>query len=201
MNHLKGPGKAIRLVYICTEPTGFHARPAGQFAKTAGAYASSVTVVKGEEKADASSILSVLSLGLRKGDRFEVIIEGPDQDDAASAADAFLQTMAEREREVSAVDGKRPIRGTGGSGGIAIGPLYLYQKTPETMETDAKDHLANPQQEWERFLKARAEAVRQLHTLEMKTREEGLLDATASGNASDDSSGPGTGGICQEKDL
>ena len=177
MNHLEGRRKPIRITYTCKAPTGIHARPAGQFAKTVGAYESSVTVVKGEEKADASSILSVLSLGLRKGDRFEVIIEGPDQDDAASAADAFLQTMAEREREVSAVDGKRPIRGTGGSGGIAIGPLYLYQKTLKTMESDAKDHLANPQQEWERFLKARAEAVRQLHTLEMKTREEGLLDA------------------------
>ena len=177
MNHLGEPDKAIRLVYICTEPTGLHARPAGQFAKAVGAYASSVTVVKGEEKADASSILSVLSLGIREGDRFEVIIEGPDQDDAASAADAFLRTMAQRAREVSAVDGKRPIRGTGGSGGIAIGPLYLYQKISETMETDAEDHPADPQQEWERFLKARAEAVRQLHTLEMKTREEGLLDA------------------------
>ena len=177
MNHLEGRRKPIRITYTCKAPTGIHARPAGQFAKTVGAYESSVTVVKGEEKADASSILSVLSLGLRKGDRFEVIIEGSDQDDAASAADVFLRTIAEREREIGAVDGKRPIRGTGGSGGIAIGPLYLYQKTLKTMESDAKDHLANPQQEWNRFLKARAEAVRRMHTLEMKTREEGLMEA------------------------
>lgn len=97
MRYLQRPGKAIRLSYVCTDPAGFHARPAGQFVKEAGAFASAITVINGEKSAEAGSILSLLGLGIRQGDRFEVIIEGADQEAAALAADAFFQTIARRD--------------------------------------------------------------------------------------------------------
>lgn len=58
MRYLQRPGKAIRLSYVCTDPAGFHARPAGQFVKEAGAFASAITVINGEKNAEAGSILS-----------------------------------------------------------------------------------------------------------------------------------------------
>ncbi len=176
MTNLEGSEKEIRFVYTCIEPTGFHARPAGQLVKKVGAFLSSVTIVKGDETADSSSILSLMGLGIRVGDRFEVIIEGPDQEDAASAVDAFLQTIAEREI-LDTLDGMRTIRGTSGSGGIAIGPLYVLKKTRERTETGTEHTPTDSQQEWKRFLKAREEAVRRMHALELEMSEEGRMDA------------------------
>lgn len=237
MRYLQRPGKAIRLSYVCTDPAGFHARPAGQFVKEAGAFASAITVINGEKNAEAGSILSLLGLGIRQGDRFEVIIEGTDQEAAALAVDAFFQTIARRNslddpdqapapeqtapelsgkeskdagcrgeskdeggRKEKVSDGMITIQGTGGTGGIAIGPVYLFdppgqnsgQKPDQKPETnpdkkpDTKPECGkagtnsaskDPQLEWDRFLSAREEAVSRIRVLERKAREEGLADA------------------------
>ena len=239
MRYLQRPGKAIRLSYVCTDPAGLHARPAGQFVKEAGAFASAITVINGEKSAEAGSILSLLGLGIRQGDRFEVIIEGADQEAAALAADAFFQPIARRDslgdpdqaptpesicspkeskdescrgdskdaggrgeskdeggRKEKVSDGMITIQGTGGSGGIAIGPVYLFDppgqnsgqkpdtnseknphQKPECGKTGAKSASKAPQLEWERFLSAREEAVSRIRVLEQTAREEGLTDA------------------------
>ena len=88
------------------------------------------------------------------------------------------------------------MQGTGGSGGIAIGPVYLFDppgqnsgqkpdtnseknphQKPECGKTGTKSASKAPQLEWERFLSAREEAVSQIRVLEQKAREEGLADA------------------------
>ena len=225
----------MRLAYICTDPLGLHARPAGQFVKEVQTYASLVTVIKGEKMADASGILALLGLGIRKGDRFEITVEGPDQETAAAAADAFFKTIADRvipeasekaelkdqnisnpekagdgtcksetsqretnQSEISRIGGSlseiitagtmRTIRGYGVSDGIAIGPLYRYRKKQESVESGSmpgtgtdtvpcsEEIPSDKQQEWDRFLLAREEAVRRMHALELKMSEENLTD-------------------------
>lgn len=47
---------------------GLHARPAALFAQAAAKATSAVTIAKGEKQVNAASILSVISLGVSKGD-------------------------------------------------------------------------------------------------------------------------------------
>ncbi|MBR7058766.1 MAG: HPr family phosphocarrier protein, partial [Stomatobaculum sp.] len=46
--------------YVITDPVGFHARPAGQIAKDLKAFASAVTVFKGDKSADMKKLLKVM---------------------------------------------------------------------------------------------------------------------------------------------
>lgn len=56
---------------------GLHARSAAKIARIALGARSGVWVVRGEERADASSTLDVLTLACPKGSRLELRIEDP----------------------------------------------------------------------------------------------------------------------------
>jgi phosphocarrier protein HPr len=67
-------------------PSGLHARPAERFAREADDFDSTITVGKapGEVMVDAKSVLSVLTLDCRQGDRILIRAEGADADAAVS---------------------------------------------------------------------------------------------------------------------
>ncbi|WP_072312774.1 HPr family phosphocarrier protein [Agrococcus sp. Marseille-P2731] len=67
---------------------GLHARPASLFAQAAAKAGSPVTITKGEKQVNAASILSVISLGVSKGDTVTI-----DSDDE-SALDELEQLLA-----------------------------------------------------------------------------------------------------------
>ncbi|MEN0110362.1 MAG: HPr family phosphocarrier protein [Planctomycetota bacterium] len=69
---------------------GLHARPAELVARTAMAHAAEVTLVRGEHRVDAKSILDLLTLGAAKG--VELVIEATG-DDAEQAADAVAELI------------------------------------------------------------------------------------------------------------
>ncbi|MBO5094445.1 MAG: HPr family phosphocarrier protein [Lachnospiraceae bacterium] len=79
--------------YVVADPLGLHARPAGLLVKKAAAYKSGVTLKNAEtgRSADAKRIMGVMSLGVKKGNRIELSIEGEDEDTAAAELKAFLQ--------------------------------------------------------------------------------------------------------------
>jgi phosphocarrier protein HPr len=76
--------------YTIQDPVGMHARPAGKLAKEAAGYQSTVTVVKGARQADTRRLMALMGLGIRQGDTIAVRVEGPDEDAAAPAIEAFL---------------------------------------------------------------------------------------------------------------
>lgn len=47
--------------YVITDEVGIHARPAGILVKEAKKYASTVTIVKGGKKADATRLMALMS--------------------------------------------------------------------------------------------------------------------------------------------
>ena len=53
--------------------TGLHLRPAGILSKIAGGCKSSVTLIKGDKKINAKSVLNVMSAQINLGD--EIIVE------------------------------------------------------------------------------------------------------------------------------
>ena len=66
-------------------PAGLHARPAADFAAAAARFASDIRLGRGDREADAKSVLLLLTLDVRQGDRVVVSAEGPDAEEAVEA--------------------------------------------------------------------------------------------------------------------
>lgn len=77
--------------YVITDEVGIHARPAGLLVKEAKKYESTVTIVKGDRKADASKLMMLMSLGVKCGEEITVEVEGPDEDAAAAGMEKFFE--------------------------------------------------------------------------------------------------------------
>lgn len=61
---------------------GLHARPATAFIQMANNFRSSLWVEVGDRRANAKSLLGVLSLGVCKGDDVTLIADGADEEEA-----------------------------------------------------------------------------------------------------------------------
>ncbi|PKM62540.1 MAG: phosphocarrier protein HPr [Firmicutes bacterium HGW-Firmicutes-21] len=61
---------------------GLHARPATYFIQKANSYKSSIWVENSDRRANAKSLLGVLSLGIAKGDIITILADGVDEQDA-----------------------------------------------------------------------------------------------------------------------
>ncbi len=79
--------------YVITDPVGVHARPAGLLVKKAASYKSNIMLKNMEtgKSADAKRIMSVMSLGVKQGNKIELSIEGEDEDAASSGLEDFLK--------------------------------------------------------------------------------------------------------------
>jgi phosphotransferase system HPr (HPr) family protein len=75
------------------DPVGLHARPAALFAKLAGKFSSNITIsnltMEGK-RANAKSILGLLTCGVKQGDRVEVQAEGADEEQAVAALEKLV---------------------------------------------------------------------------------------------------------------
>ncbi len=58
--------------YVITDAVGLHARPAGQLVRLVKESDCAVTVEKGNRVADAGRLMSLLGLGVKKGDEVTV---------------------------------------------------------------------------------------------------------------------------------
>ncbi|HEY8582783.1 MAG TPA: HPr family phosphocarrier protein [Capillimicrobium sp.] len=77
---------------VIPEGVGLHARPASRFVEAAAAAGAEVTISKdGGEAVDARSILSVLGLDVRGGDRVTLRVDGADGERVAAELAAVLE--------------------------------------------------------------------------------------------------------------
>ena len=77
--------------YVITDEVGIHARPAGMLVKEAKKYASTVSIVKSEKKADAKKLMVLMGLGVKCGEEVTVEVEGADEEAAAEALETFFK--------------------------------------------------------------------------------------------------------------
>ena len=70
-----GGGDEVELVL--RNEVGLHARPAAVLVRALGAFDAEVTVRLGDQEADGHSVLGLMSLGARQGDRIRVRARGP----------------------------------------------------------------------------------------------------------------------------
>ena len=77
-------------------PDGLHARPAGELVRTVKSFAgTTVTLATSARKVNAASMLSILSLGLKKGTEVEIRAEGGDEAGAVNAIVNLIQSVTE----------------------------------------------------------------------------------------------------------
>lgn len=71
---------------------GLHARPATFFIQKANEFKSSIWVEKNERRVNAKSLLGVLSLGITKDSKINIIADGTDEETAVNGLVALIQT-------------------------------------------------------------------------------------------------------------
>ena len=69
---------------------GLHARPATFFIQKANEFRSSIWVEKEERRANAKSLLGVLSLGITGGTEIKIIADGVDENEAVDALEKLV---------------------------------------------------------------------------------------------------------------
>lgn len=77
--------------YVITDEVGIHARPAGVLAKMAKNLKSAVTITKGERTVDASKLMAVMGLGVKKGD--EVIVASDNEEELEALKKFFEENL------------------------------------------------------------------------------------------------------------
>ncbi|ABN53934.1 MAG TPA: HPr family phosphocarrier protein [Hungateiclostridium thermocellum] len=72
--------------------SGWEAKLAAMFIQKASNYKSTVWIEKGERKANAKSLLGVLSLGIEKGSKIVLTAEGEDEVEALNELENYLES-------------------------------------------------------------------------------------------------------------
>lgn len=77
--------------YTITDTLGLHARPAGLFVKEAKKFSSKITLTKDDKTVNATQLMKLMGLGIKKGTNITITAEGADEDDAVADLKAFLE--------------------------------------------------------------------------------------------------------------
>jgi phosphotransferase system HPr (HPr) family protein len=75
---------------VIQNPAGLQSKSAAIFIQKASNYKSSIWITKNERKANAKSLLGVLSLGIGKGAVVNLSTEGEDEAEAAAELEEYL---------------------------------------------------------------------------------------------------------------
>ena len=75
---------------VIKNSSGLQSKSAAVFIQKASNYKSSIWIVKDERKANAKSLLGVLSLGIGQGAKLAITVEGEDEADAAADLEKYL---------------------------------------------------------------------------------------------------------------
>jgi phosphocarrier protein FPr len=89
---------AERFDWICDYPSGLHARPAARWVDAARRTRAALRVRRGDEAADPRSLVSLLRVGLREGDRVVVSAEGDGASEALVAMKAIIVSLTPQEK-------------------------------------------------------------------------------------------------------
>ena len=183
-----------QLDLVIRNATGLHARPARVLVDIAKQYQSSIEVRHGEKRANAKSLISVLTLGVGRDQQIRIDVAGADEDRAAAALAAAVEEglgeglpeLAAPEHVAAAPDptpaaaAHEPaepglVRGIAGAPGIAIGPLFRYQRA----RVAVREQFGGVEHETDRLHQALEAARHQLATLHAQVAERADLSEAA----------------------
>ena len=73
-------------------PSGLHLRPAGVLSQTAMKFKSDITIVSGEKKIVAKSVLNVMAAGIECGTEITLICDGEDEEEAMKTVSQAIES-------------------------------------------------------------------------------------------------------------
>jgi len=76
-----------------TNSSGLHARPASLWVQMASRYKSSIQIKSEDSEVNGKSILGILSLGLTGGSKFQLIVDGDDEKEAADNLEVLINSL------------------------------------------------------------------------------------------------------------
>ena len=82
--------KTVELAVV--NPSGLHARPAKTLVALAKQYTSAVSIICGAKRANAKSMIAMLTLGATKGSAITLEVDGPDEDKAIADIEAAIRS-------------------------------------------------------------------------------------------------------------
>jgi len=78
--------------------SGLHARPSSMLVKTASQFESELFIEMYGYRVNGKSILGLMTLAAEKGSEMELIIEGPDEEQAASVLTELFENKCKSEK-------------------------------------------------------------------------------------------------------
>jgi len=78
-------------ILLVENSVGLHARPAALMTQAAKKFNSTIELRKGDRKANAKSITSIMQLAVKCGEEVEVIIEGSDEEEAMAYIEQLVK--------------------------------------------------------------------------------------------------------------
>jgi len=77
--------------YVITDEIGIHARPAGLLVKKAKTFSSKIVVKANGKQAEATKLMAIMGLGVKKGNEVTVEVTGDDEAAAAAGMEEFFK--------------------------------------------------------------------------------------------------------------
>lgn len=180
---------------IIDNPTGLHARPAKFFVKIAKQYKSDIHVMRDGKKANAKSLVSMLTLGVKCGHEIRLTAQGTDE---TAAIDALKTAIDQGLGEDQAAGGSCPpvdtpsstaakapqnlsqtgspskiISGIAGAPGIVVAPVYQLKRT----KIEIEETFAGSSEEQTRLQEAIEKARGQLTALRNRLAQHAAEEA------------------------
>ena len=180
---------------LIPNPTGLHARPAAVLANLAKKFKAEIRLQKGDDQANAKSVVAIMGLEVGCGDKVVLIAKGEDADSAISTLtpllweglgdEGYAPAPAPASFVVSAGAAPAPkprsddpnlLIGVAASPGLAVGEVFQVRHT-ELQVTEAAE--GDPQQERARLDEAIGQARSQLEALQARLHGERAADKAA----------------------
>ncbi len=73
------------------DPVGLHARPASELVQVASKFACDINLIANGKTANAKSIITIMSLGVKSGDEIKIEANGKDEAEAISEIEKKLK--------------------------------------------------------------------------------------------------------------
>ena len=80
-------------VIVIKESDGLHARPAAELAGLTKRFKSSIVITSASKEANAKSVISLLTLGLKRGSVVNLKVEGEDCEEALQETVSFFENL------------------------------------------------------------------------------------------------------------
>ena len=178
--------KQIELVI--NNPSGLHARPAKMFSNLAKQFSCDIHITNADKKANAKSVISVLTLGVHAGTSVTIEANGDDEEEAITALETAISNGLGEELDTATTESKTlsneeyvhmserkteqhsDFHGVSGAPGIAIGNIFQYSKS--TIEIS--NSFTDTNTELSMFMSAVKQATHELTALRANVSDQSI---------------------------